>query len=89
MEKQYSYSMWVRCVLLQNLYLLVGGLARKLTAGEEEIRVQAFLAMSKISDVVGLKARRDLPKCAVMKINGVKHYELAVFQTFMISNFKC
>jgi hypothetical protein len=74
--------MSVRCVLLQNLYLLVGGLARKLTAGEEEIRVQAFLAMSKISDVVGLKARRDLSKCAVMTINGIKHSELAFSKVY-------
>jgi hypothetical protein len=45
--------------LLQNLYLLVGGLARKLTISDDDIRVHAFLAMNKIADVVGIKAWRD------------------------------
>ncbi len=47
---------------LQNLYLLVGGLARKLTSSDDDIRVHAFLAMNKIADVVGIKERTREPR---------------------------
>ena len=64
------------------MYLLVGGLARKLTVTDDEIRVHAFLAMTKIADVVGLKERGDPPiskiifvtiKYCYIKLNGQTH----------------